>query len=138
MGYFPKEWLVFFYENNDFHRSHKFFKKGFKHCGVMSYDPQKEIWILVEYNFGHLFVETLDEEEVDKIFRMISQKNGKIIQVPVKYNLPRFPVIMRSWIKEHSCVSYVQRLLGMSKFWIFTPYQLYCELKKKGFSEIKL
>ena len=21
------EWLVFFYENNDFHRSHKFFKK---------------------------------------------------------------------------------------------------------------
>ena len=124
------EWLVFFYENNDFHR--------FKHCGVMSYDPHKKIWLLVEYNFGHLFVETLDEEEVDKIFRMISQKNGKILQVPVKYNLPRFPVIMRSWIKEHSCVSYVQRLLGMSKFWIFTPYQLYCELKKKGFSEIKL
>ena len=132
------EWLVFFYENNDFHRSHKFFKKGFKHCGVMSYDPHKKIWLLVEYNFGHLFVETLDPEEVDKIFRMISQKNGKILQVPVKYNLPRFPVIMRSWIKEHSCVSYVQRLLGMSKFWIFTPYQLYCELKKKGFSEIKL
>jgi hypothetical protein len=104
----------------------------------MSYDPQKEIWILVEYNFGHLFVETLDPEEVDKIFRMISQKNGKIVKVPVKHNLPRFPVIMKSWIKEHSCVSYVQRLIGMSKFWIFTPYQLYCELKKKGFSEIKL
>ena len=54
----------------------------------MSYDPQKEIWILVEYNFGHLFVETLDPEEVDKIFRMISQKNGKIVKVPVKHNLP--------------------------------------------------
>ena len=36
------EWLVYFYENNDYHRHTKFFKKGFKHCGVMGYDPEKK------------------------------------------------------------------------------------------------
>jgi len=45
---------------------------------------------------------------------------------------------MGSWIKEHSCVSYVQRLIGLNKWWIFSPYQLYCALKKRGYSEIDL
>lgn len=43
------EWLVYFYENRDYHRHTKFFKKGFKHCGVMGYDPEKKIWIISEY-----------------------------------------------------------------------------------------
>ncbi len=132
------EWLVYFYENLDYHKSTRFFKKGFKHCGVMSYDAEHKVWLLVEYNFGHLFVETLIEKQVDAIFKMISLKKGHIFKVPVQYKLTRFPTFMGSWIKEHSCVSYVQRLLGLDKFWIFTPYQLFCELKKRGFSEIKL
>jgi len=132
------EWLVYFYESNDHHRHIRFFKKGFKHCGVMGYEPHMKIWLLVEYNYGHLFVETLSKKEVDAIFRMIQIKKGHIIKVPVSYKLTGFPSFMGSWIKEHSCVSYVQRLLGLNKFWIFTPYQLFCELKKKGFSEIKL
>ena len=42
------EWLVYFYENRDYHRHTKFFKKGFKHCGVMGYDPEKKIWLIEE------------------------------------------------------------------------------------------
>ena len=112
------EWLVYFYENRDYHRHTKFFKKGFKHCGVMGYDAEKKIWIISEYLFGKLNIEILNEDEVDKI--------------------SKFPVIMGSWIKEHSCVSYVQRLIGWSRFWIFTPNQLYCALKKNGMCEIEL
>ena len=64
---------------------------------------------------------------------------GKIIKVPVNDNKSLgIPRLFGSWIKEHSCVSYVQRLLGMTQFFIFTPYQLFCALKKKGFSEIDL
>ena len=132
------EWLVYFYEDQGHHKSHRFFKKGFKHCGVMSFDAETKVWLLVEYIFGHILVETLTEKKVDAIFKMIQIKKGKILKVPVKYKLTTFPSIMGSWIKEHSCVSYVQRLIGLNKFWIFTPHQLFCELKKKGFSEIKL
>lgn len=132
------EWLVYFYEDKDHHNTHRFFKKGFKHCGVMSYDPYTKVWLLIEYIFGNLLVETLTEQKVDAIFRMIQMKKGHILKVPVQYKLTRFPTLMGSWIKEHSCVSYVQRLLGLDKFWIFTPHQLFCELKKRGFSEIKL
>lgn len=132
------EWLVYFYENRDYHRHTKFFKKGFKHCGVMSYDPEKKIWLIAEFLFGKLNIEILNEEEVDKIFRLIKIKNGHIVKVPVQDTIPSFPTIMGSWIKEHSCVSYVQRLIGWSRFWIFTPNQLYCALKKNGFCEIDL
>ena len=45
------EWLVFFYQNEDYHRTHRFFKKGFKHCGVMGYDPEKKVWLIVETLF---------------------------------------------------------------------------------------
>ena len=132
------EWLVFFYQNEDYHRTHRFFKKGYKHCGVMGYDPEKKVWIIVETLFSQLLIEVIEETKVDAIFRMIKQKKGHIVKVPVKKKIPRFPVIMGSCIKEHSCVSYVQRLIGMSRFWVFTPYQLYCALKKDGYCEIDI
>ena len=83
------EFLVYFVHNEDGHWQTKYFKDGFKHCGVNS------------------------------------ERTG-------------FPSFMGSWIKEHSCVSYVQRLIGLNKWWIFSPYQLYCALKKRGYSEIDL
>ena len=42
------EWLVFFYQNEDYHNTHRFFKKGFKHCGVMGYDPEKKVGLIVD------------------------------------------------------------------------------------------
>ena len=99
---------------------------------------KKKIWIISEYLFGKLNKEILNEEEVDKIFRLIQMQNGHILKVPIQDKISKFPVIMGSWIKEHSCVSYVQRLIGWSRFWIFTPNQLYCALKKNGMCEIEL
>ena len=99
---------------------------------------KKKIWLIAEYLFGKLNIEILNEEEVDRIFRLIQVKKGHIVKVPVQNKVSKFPVIMGSWIKEHSCVSYVQRLIGWSRFWIFTPNQLYCALKKNGMCEIDL
>jgi len=131
-------YLVYFYENTDYHRDTKFFKKGFKHCGVITYDPENKVWILLEYIFGHLLLETIPEDKVDIIFRMFQMKHGRVLEGDIKPRNTRFPSIMGSWIKEHSCVSYVQRILGLNKWWIFTPYQLYCALKKLNFREIDL
>ena len=139
MGFPQKAWLVYFYEGKDPHRSIRFFKKGFKHCGVVGYCPEKDVWILQEFIFGKYKVEILEGKDVDVIFHFIKKIKGKIIKVDVSDDKSLgIPRLWGSWIKEHSCVSYVQRLLGMTHFMIFTPYQLFCALKKKGFSEIDL
>jgi hypothetical protein len=30
------------------------------------------------------------------------------------------------------CVSFIKHIVGLNKFWVLTPYQLYCELLKDG------
>jgi hypothetical protein len=30
------------------------------------------------------------------------------------------------------CVSFVKHIVGLNKFWVLSPYQLYCELIKDG------
>ena len=87
------EWLVYFYENRDYHRHTKFFKKGFKHCGVMGYDAEKKIWVIAEFLFGKLNIELLNEDEVDKIFRLVKIKNGHVLKVPIQDKISKFPVI---------------------------------------------
>ena len=131
-------YLVYFFENTDGHKDTRFFKKGFKHCGVITFDEENNTWILIEYIFGHLNVEVLSEEKIEAVFRMFKKKNGKVLQGDIKPRKTKFPSFMGSWIKEHSCVSYVQRILGLNKWWIFTPHQLYCALQKQKFREIDL
>jgi hypothetical protein len=133
-----KRVLVFFLQNDDFHRSIKFFKHGFKHCGVLFYDTDCNHWIIVEYIYGQLLIEVLPTNKADAFFKLLKIKKAKVLQGDCVFNHTRFPTIMKSWIKEHSCVSYVQRLLGLNKWWIFTPYQLYCALKKHNYCEIEL
>jgi|TARA_R110000822_G_C15063127_1_gene467695 hypothetical protein len=139
MGFPQKEWLVYFYEASGHNKSIRFFKKGYKHCGAIGYCVEKDIWIMQEFIYGKYNVEILEGKDVDTIFRFIKKVKGKVLKgtmkEDVKLGLPR---LFSSWIKEHSCVSYVQRLLGMTYFWIFTPYQLFCALKKQKFYEIEL
>ena len=37
-------------------------------------------------------------------------------------------------IKDFTCVAFVMRLIGFYKWYIFTPYQLFCALRKAGYS----
>jgi hypothetical protein len=36
-------------------------------------------------------------------------------------------------IKDMTCVSFIMRLIGFYKWYILTPYQLYCALIKAGY-----
>jgi|TARA_R110000850_G_scaffold266897_2_gene397561 hypothetical protein len=83
-------------------------------------------------------VETISDEQADAFFRLVRIRKGLVLKGDNTTERTGFPSFMGSWIKEHSCVSYVQRLIGLNKWWIFSPYQLYCALKKRGYSEIDL
>ena len=133
-----KRVIVYFLENNDFHRSIRFFKKGFKHCGVIYFDDVCKHWIILEYIYGQFLVDILENSKADAFFELLRQKKAKLLEGTIKFKHTGFPSFMKSWIKEHSCVSYVQRIIGLNKRWIFTPYQLYCALKKHNYCEIDL
>jgi len=127
MGYIQTEWLVYFYESDD-HSDvdwFKFLKKGFKHCGALSYCEKHKLWIHLEFTHLGIKLTYLDKEDIETYFAYL--KNFKVLKCPVKDQWHTLR------IKDLTCVSFIMRLIGFYKWYIFTPYQLYCALIKAGY-----
>lgn len=127
MGYFQTEYLIYFYEAEDHPYSNwmKFLKKGFKHCGALSYYHEKDLWVQLEYTHSGIRMTYLNKEDVEVALNYL--KNFKVLRCPIKEQWQ----LLR--IKDITCVSFIMRLIGFYKWWIFTPYQLYCALRKAGY-----
>jgi|TARA_B100001250_G_scaffold322572_1_gene285817 hypothetical protein len=125
------EWLIFFYTPYNQAWYTKWRKKGFTHVGAMSFNPEFNCWLMVEGLYGRLQVELLDKDEADKIITYVKKLHGIVLKGK-DIITPEFRG--EWWVKEHSCVSYMQRLLGLRRFWLFTPYQLFCALRKLNFT----
>ena len=106
MGYFSKEWLVFFYDPPNEEWYHIFRKKGMAHCGACYYDTQKGVWVVLEHIHKRLDVSILQGDDKWRLFQA-------------------------AWLREHSCVTIVMRLIGINRL-IITPFQLYKYLIKNG------
>ena len=65
MGSVQKEWLVYFYEADEYPYSDwlQFLKKGFKHCGAISYNSKHDSWIHLEYTHAGIRLSHLDKKE---------------------------------------------------------------------------
>jgi len=127
MGSVQKEWLIYFYEAEDHPYSDwlYFLRKGYKHCGALSYNTKKNAWVHLEFTHAGIRLSFLDKEELEDMLAYL--KNFKVLRCPVKdqWHLLR--------IKDITCVAFIMRLIGYYKWWIFTPYQLYCALIKEGY-----
>ena len=130
MEHIRNEWLVFFYTPFNPPWYTKWRKKGFTHVGAMNFYPEFDCWMLLEWLYGRLHVELIDGPEAQKILSYVKRLNGKVLKGR-EMDTPNFRG--EWWVKEHSCVSYIQRLIGLRSFWMFTPYQLFCALKKNDF-----
>tara|TARA_A100000171_G_C2104952_1_gene131803 strand:+ start:145 stop:561 length:417 start_codon:yes stop_codon:yes gene_type:complete len=127
MGSVQKEWLIYFYEakNHTYSDWLYFLKPGFKHCGGITYNADTDTWIHLEYTHAGIRLSFLDKKELEDMLAYL--KYFEVLRCPVKdkWQLLR--------IKDMTCVSFVMRLIGFHKWWIFTPYQLYCALIKAGY-----
>ena len=120
MEHIRNEWLVFFYTPFNPPWYTKWRKKGFTHVGAMNFYPKFDCWMLLEGLYGRLHVELIDGPEAQKILSYVKRLNGKVLKGR-EMDTPNFRG--EWWVKEHSCVSYIQRLIGLRSFWMFTPYQ---------------
>jgi len=129
MGSVQKEWLVYFYEDgikNQYSKYLFWLKKGFTHCGALQYDPKINRWLHLQFTHAGIKLDILTPEEASGILGILY--NFKVLKCPIKddYQFLR--------INSLTCVSFVMRLIGYWRWYIFTPYQLYCALLKAGYS----
>ena len=56
MGSVQKEWLIYFYEAEDHPYSDWLFflRKGYKHCGALSYNTKKDAWFFKAEHYDTL------------------------------------------------------------------------------------
>jgi|TARA_R110002051_G_scaffold100647_1_gene171028 hypothetical protein len=128
MGFVQKEWLVYFYESDKDRYSDfmYFLKKGFKHCGAIGYVPDIKRWVHLEWTHEGITHHVLEEQEMANIISFLY--DYKMLRCPVKTNHQLFR------IKDFTCVSFIMKLIGFYKWYILTPYQLFCALQKNGYS----
>jgi hypothetical protein len=129
VGYFPKEWLVFFYDPPNHEWYHQFRKDGMAHCGIIGYYPKKDKWLAVEHIHRRLDLNIIEGEELDRMLSHVLQHKGRILKC--KTFRHKWRLFQAAWLREHSCVTVVMRVLGINRL-IITPYQLYKYLKKQG------
>jgi len=105
-----------------------FWRKGFAHCFVVDYDPDMKVWYKAECASERMSFIMYDDVKADYLIGNLVENAHclEVREVPKRIYFPR-------WLY---CVSFVKHLIGMRKWWILTPYQLYCELRKNGANSI--
>ncbi len=100
----------------------KFLKRGFRHCFLFFGD---EFQTFVLDPVSNKIELSLLPFGVEKTKKMFEQKQISVIKVCKNYK-PKMKVKTGIF----TCVEVVKRVLGISNFFILTPFRLYCFLQK--------
>lgn len=121
------KWIFCFREteNIGLWRLFTFHRPQFGHVYCVRYEPSIESWIFAECSSKKINFDILRGEEADLLVHDMlnecicvecEQVDNEVIQAP-------------RWLY---CTSFANHIAGLKSFFIFTPYQLYCELIKRG------
>lgn len=102
-----------------------FCRRYFRHCFALRYNERYGLWIFMEWTARGMFVEEYHGPYVDMILEEAAQR-GTL----VSYKAEPMDQISVPWQPLY-CVSWLKHLLNIPGFAI-TPYQLFCELRKRG------
>jgi hypothetical protein len=91
----------------------KLFKQDFQHCFVVLYADKHPVVI----------DPTVDKIDVLVEAQMFSRPWKEAVEVEIGND--EFTIF-----GLHTCVGHVKRVIGLNKWWIITPYQLYKELNR--------
>lgn len=136
LGQAPEfDWLIIFIDKEEPNAWWDYFfhtRKGFKHVFAMAYQPGSYHWLFMDWTSKYLQFWMYHPERANDVikwaknsanativsYRPTKQKNS-VFNVPVLY-----------------CTEAIKHLLGLKKFFIWTPWQLYKYLMRTGGTEI--
>ena len=109
-------WVVFMEAK---HWSQRYLKSGYGH--VYTITPVCGLWIVLNPAISHTSVEVYPQSvPLDDIVAKGSKR--------VYYEADMQRRSVRRWFGPHNCVEGVKAALGLSKWWVLTPWQLYKEI----------
>jgi|TARA_R100000081_G_C4780543_1_gene151219 hypothetical protein len=118
------KWIICFCESKNI-GIWKYFTKhriGFSHVYAVNYDVELDLWKKIEFTTNGLVFHTLKGQKATELV-LNMHLGGECVEIDVKDK----PIYMP---RLFYCVSFIKHLCNVRKFWILTPYQLYCELRR--------
>lgn len=118
------KWYVIFTRAKKYNWFMRRLNRDFTHVYAMRRSDGGEFWIIVESMFPYLkcSIEPVDHYPHPRVYA-----GASAIILPVKAHIG---AESRWTLCIFNCVEVVKALLGIKKFWIFTPYQLYRYLEE--------
>lgn len=106
---------------------------NFSHCWVVFYQAESDTWNWLEYNnCGFKFISKNGGEGATEMLAILVE-HCTCVEIRPKRRYSKVPQYLWPWLY---CVSFCKHVVGVSKWSAITPYQLYCELLKRGGKEI--
>jgi hypothetical protein len=129
MGSIQEEWLIYFHPSTTkkYSKWTKWWcrKPNFGHCGALQYIPEKKIWIDLQGTHNGIQVLILTPEEATDKLKYLHPYEILICPVKEDWHFTNLNLL--------SCVTLMMKLIGFYRWWIITPYQLYCALLNAGY-----
>ncbi|MDR1025961.1 MAG: hypothetical protein LBL47_01050 [Lactobacillus sp.] len=106
----------------------KLLKRGFRHCYVLLNIEGTNNWLELNPASNQLIFNYIEfPDDYDYIYALGKKDMVSICEVPIN-----LPIYKPAPLWFFTCVEFAKRSLGLHKAYIFTPYQLYKYLKRKG------
>lgn len=122
-----QRFVVVFTEVERTHWWDRFLAPGFRHCYVLVWD--EVVWLYVDPAIGRTRVLILDQYEPRHPREWIHDPDATLIEARADLDDLR---LRCPWIfGPITCVEGVKAVLGIRKFWLFTPLQLFRYLRRR-------
>jgi len=93
---------------------------------MLKYDAVFDAWLFVEWSSRKLYIELYNKKDITAVFWHL-QQNG----FAVRFDSEVLPINPRPRLLLY-CVTWAKHALGIDAWWVITPYQLKCELIRRG------
>lgn len=121
------EWHVAFTDDANPGFIRRLLKPGFRHVWAFTFDPKAGVWLVFDPSLNNIVLRAFRPKDFAPFIRK-AVTEGPVIAVPVQ------TIPLRKARLFMTCVSQVAHLIGHDLF-LATPYQLFCQLRRLGYSE---
>ena len=123
-------WIICFCKSDNrgpwrFFTSHR---PDYSHVFAVRYDIYTQTWIRLDFASEKFHCDVVKDEDATELVAALKEY-CTCLEYEAQENLTYTPV-------GFYCVSFIKHLLGIRRFWLVTPYQLHCELLKRGATPI--
>lgn len=128
------DWYIVFEHGDMPYWWSKYLQSGFRHCWALRWDGFN--WIMINPKLGHTDIEILPYGSFEDIENIRIDTNCSVI---IHAKVWRESVRIRSpWPTAITCVEQIKALLGIRKWFLFTPYDLFNYLIRGKYGRIIL